>query len=260
MSTRSQRGHEDLFAIGKECLARSGVDGGPGRRPSGAVRPVTRSASTCTGLPPGARRVVVDAGPAPDLRRLFVMPVSSRKTKACRIPGRRGGVATRTTSGDRGGGRTGFFDGCTSRAADRAPSIVARSTGRRAERDRTILGPPRSWGCAAISAARVCSRAAPRRIRRRPCRLDARILRLRPVSIAGAASAAAPTCPTRYFTATNRFGLHPGITVEQGSSEIHRGLHRNPPALVYAEVPRRAKGRLHRAGCFHSTLGSGYPR
>ena len=89
---RSQRGHEDLFDIGKETRPVDGAVEDPGR---GQARHPQRGEQR-TGLPPGARRVVVDAGPAegPTIPPQEIVRNAGfvEKDQACRIPGRRGGV------------------------------------------------------------------------------------------------------------------------------------------------------------------------
>ena len=60
MSPGVKRGHEDLFDKGKETRPVDGAVEDPGR---GQARHPQRGEKR-TGLPPGARRVVVDAGPA----------------------------------------------------------------------------------------------------------------------------------------------------------------------------------------------------
>ena len=88
----SQRGHEDLFDIGKETRPVDGAVEDPGR---GQARHPQRGEQR-TGLPPGARRVVVDAGPAegPTIPPQEIVRNAGfvEKDQACRIPGRRGGV------------------------------------------------------------------------------------------------------------------------------------------------------------------------
>ena len=88
----SQRGHEDLFDIGKGTRPVDGAVEDPGRGQAGD--PQRREKRTC--LPPGARRAVVDAGPA---ERTPIPPQEIvrnagfvEKDQACRIPGRRFGM------------------------------------------------------------------------------------------------------------------------------------------------------------------------
>ena len=87
-----QRGHEDLFDIGKETRPVDGAVEDPGR--GQASHP--QRGEKRTGLPPGARRVVVDAGPAegPTIPPQEIVRNAGfvEKNQACRIPGRRGGV------------------------------------------------------------------------------------------------------------------------------------------------------------------------
>ena len=108
-----QGGHEDLFDIGEEAAPSMA----PSKTP-GAVRPVTRSAARNV-LPPGARRVVVDAGPAegPTIPPQEIVRNAGfiEKNQACRIPGRRGGVPHDPRGRDVRsivfGGPDRFFDG-----------------------------------------------------------------------------------------------------------------------------------------------------
>ena len=85
----SQRGHEDLFDRGKETRPVDGAVEDPGR---GQARHPQRGEKR-TGLPPGARRVVVDAGPAegPTIPPQEIVRNAGfvEKDQACRIPGRR---------------------------------------------------------------------------------------------------------------------------------------------------------------------------
>ena len=87
-----QGGHEDLFDIGEEARPVDGAVEDPGRGQAGD--PQCREKRT--GLPPGARRVVVDAGPAegPTIPPQEIVRHAGfvEKNQACRIPGRRGGV------------------------------------------------------------------------------------------------------------------------------------------------------------------------
>ena len=88
-----QGGHEDLFDIGEEARPVDGAVEDPGRGQASHPQRCEKR----TGLPPGARRVVVDAGPAegptiPPQEIVGVMPVSSRKTRRVGGAGRRGGV------------------------------------------------------------------------------------------------------------------------------------------------------------------------
>ena len=132
-----QGGHEDLFDIGEEARPVDGAVEDPGRGQASHPQRCEKR----TGLPPGARRVVVDAGPAegptipPQERPLFVMPVSSRKTR--RVGSQVGAAACHTTRAAATSGRscsegrTVFFDGHV-QSRHRAPD--RRQTGRRAER------------------------------------------------------------------------------------------------------------------------------
>ena len=130
-----QGGHEDLFDIGEEARPVDGAVEDPGRGQASHPQRCEKR----TGLPPGARRVVVDAGPAegPTIppQEMFVMPVSSRKTR--RVGSQVGAAACHTTRAAATSGRscsegrTVFFDGHV-QSRHRAPD--RRQTGRRAER------------------------------------------------------------------------------------------------------------------------------
>ena len=84
-----QGGHEDLFDIGEEARPVDGAVEDPGRGQAGD--PQCREKRT--GLPPGARRVVVDAGPAegPTIPPQEIVRHAGfvEKNQACRIIGRR---------------------------------------------------------------------------------------------------------------------------------------------------------------------------
>ena len=106
-------GTEDLFDIGKETRPVDGAVEDPGR---GQARHPQRGEKR-TGLPPGARRVVVDAGPAegPTIPPQEIVRNAGfvEKDQACRIPGRRGGGHTTRAAATSGRscseGRTVFF-------------------------------------------------------------------------------------------------------------------------------------------------------
>ena len=89
---RMQGGHEDLFDIGEEARPVDGAVEDPGRGQASHPQRCEKR----TGLPPGARRVVVDAGPAegPTIPPQEIVRNAGfiEKNQACRIPGRRGGV------------------------------------------------------------------------------------------------------------------------------------------------------------------------
>ena len=82
-----QGGHEDLFDIGEEARPVDGAVEDPGR--GQASHP--QRGEKRTGLPPGARRVVVDAGPAegPTIPPQEIVRHAGfiEKNQACRIPG-----------------------------------------------------------------------------------------------------------------------------------------------------------------------------
>ena len=133
-----QGGHEDLFDIGEEARPVDGAVEDPGRGQASHPQRCEKR----TGLPPGARRVVVDAGPAEgptippqEIVRPGFMPVSSRKTR--RVGSQVGAAACHTTRAAATSGRscsegrTVFFDGHV-QSRHRAPD--RRQTGRRAER------------------------------------------------------------------------------------------------------------------------------
>ena len=92
MSPGVQGGHEDLFDIGEEARPVDGAVEDPGRGQASHPQRCEKR----TGLPPGARRVVVDAGPAegPTIPPQEIVRNAGfiEKNQACRIPGRRGGV------------------------------------------------------------------------------------------------------------------------------------------------------------------------
>ena len=87
-----QGGHEDLFDIGEEARPVDGAVEDPGRGQASHPQRCEKR----TGLPPGARRVVVDAGPAegPTIPPQEIVRNAGfiEKNQTCRIPGRRGGV------------------------------------------------------------------------------------------------------------------------------------------------------------------------
>ena len=92
MSPGCRGGHEDLFDIGEEARPVDGAVEDPGRGQASHPQRCEKR----TGLPPGARRVVVDAGPAegPTIPPQEIVRNAGfiEKNQACRIPGRRGGV------------------------------------------------------------------------------------------------------------------------------------------------------------------------
>ena len=92
MSPGCRVGHEDLFDIGEEARPVDGAVEDPGRGQASHPQRCEKR----TGLPPGARRVVVDAGPAegPTIPPQEIVRHAGfiEKNQACRIPGRRGGV------------------------------------------------------------------------------------------------------------------------------------------------------------------------
>ena len=87
-----QGGHEDLFDRGEEARPVDGAVEDPGRGQASHPQRCEKR----TGLPPGARRVVVDAGPAegPTIPPQEIVRNAGfiEKNQTCRIPGRRGGV------------------------------------------------------------------------------------------------------------------------------------------------------------------------
>ena len=87
-----QGGHEDLFDIGEEARPVDGAVEDPWRGQAGDSQRREKRA----GLPSGARRVVVDAGPAEGTtippQEIVHDAGFVEKNQACRIPGRRGGV------------------------------------------------------------------------------------------------------------------------------------------------------------------------
>ena len=136
MSPGCRVGTRICFDIGEEARPVDGAVEDPGRGQAGD--PQCREKRT--GLPPGARRVVVDAGPAegPTIPPQEIVRNAGfvEKNQACRIPGRRGGVprdprAAATSGRSCSEGRTVFFDGHV-QSRHRAPD--RRQTGRRAER------------------------------------------------------------------------------------------------------------------------------
>ena len=171
------------------------------------------------------------------------MPVSSRKTR--RVGSQVGAAACHTTRAAATSGRscsegrTVFFDGHV-QSRHRAPD--RRQTGRRAERV-LQLGTVRS-GCSAISAARVCRCGS--NIRRRPCRWTRGATS--PVS---RRRSAAPTTRSRGTSPqrprpSSRHHCRAGPVLGDPSNRLA-----SPPALVHAEVPRRAQAK----GYLKSALG-----
>ena len=213
----SQRGHEDLFDIGKETRPVDGASKTPG-----AVRPVTRSAASNVLVCHRAHgawswtRAPRRARPY-RRRRLFVMPVSSRKTR--RVGSQVGAAACHTTRAAATSGRscsegrTVFFDGHV-QGRHRAPD--RRQTGRRAER---VL----QLGQGAIRLLRD-QRGQSVQVRLQhpapPVPLDARcdFARLPPALL----QQPHPR-PAHAVLHRDVRGLHPGITVEQGSFSEIRG-------------------------------------
>ena len=214
MSPGMQGGHEDLFDIGEEARP---VDGAVEDCP-GAVRPVTRSAArnvlvchrahgawSWTRAPRRARPY--------RRRRLFVMPVSSRKTR--RVGSQVGAAACHTTRAAATSGRscsegrTVFFDGHVqsrhrvARSSPDWPACRAWSFSSTKVRDR-LLRDQRGQGVAGAAPTSGAARA------------DWTRGATSPVSRAAAASTAALPRPAHAVLHRNVRGLHPGITVEQG--------------------------------------------
>ena len=189
-----------------------------------------------TGLPPGARRVVERAPRRARpyrRRRLFVMPVSSRKTR--RVGSQVGAAACHTTRAAATSGRScsegrTVFLTVTSRAAT---ARQIRQTGRRASA--SFSSAKVRSGC----SAKGCAGAS--NIRRRPCRWTR-----------GATARLPPTLSTAAPTTRSR-GTHRRprpIPASTPFSEIHRiGL----PVLLhwcmqkYHDEPKQYKGYLKSA-------------
>ena len=120
-------GHEDLFDIGEEARPVDGAVEDPGRGQASHPQRCEKR----TGLPPGARRVVVDAGPAEGPTGDCSLPVSSRKTR--RVGSQVGAAACHTTRAAATSGRscsegrTVFFDGQRPEPPPRARSSPDRA-------------------------------------------------------------------------------------------------------------------------------------
>ena len=130
-----QGGHEDLFDIGEEARPVDGAVEDPGRGQASHPQRCEKR----TGLPPGARRVVVDAGPAegPTIPPQEIVRNAGFIEKNRRVGSQVGAAACHTTRAAATSGRscsegrTVFFDGHV-QSRHRAPD--RRQTGRRAER------------------------------------------------------------------------------------------------------------------------------